>query len=109
MKEKFDFDRIGKRLPYTTPDGFFDDMENSVMQCIIQVVRPLKPNRNLHLWFSMVGGLAAASIALLIVFIPSHTQTKKSFEDVEEAFANLSSSDQDYLFTTYQYDLFMNE
>ena len=41
MKEKFDFDRIGKRMPYTTPDGFFDDMENSIMQCIKQEVRPL--------------------------------------------------------------------
>ena len=98
MKEKFDFDRIGKRMPYTTPDGFFDDMENSIMQCIKQEVRPLKPKRNLQLWYSLV-----------IVFAPFHTQTKKSFEDVEEAFANLSSSDQDYLFTTYQYDLFMNE
>lgn len=109
MKEKFDFDRIGKRMPYTTPDGFFDDMGNSVMQCIKQEVRPLKPKRNLQLWYSLAGGLVAASIALVIVFAPFHTQTKKSFEDVEEAFANLSSSDQDYLFTTYQYDLFMNE
>ena len=28
MKEDFDFDRVGKRLPYTAPDGFLDDMEN---------------------------------------------------------------------------------
>ena len=109
MKEYFDFDRIGKRLPYTAPDGFLDDLENSVMQRIKQEVRPLKPKRNLHLWYSVAGGLVAAGLALLIVFAPFHTQTKKSFEDVEEAFANLSSSDQDYLFATYQYDLFMNE
>lgn len=57
MKEKFDFDRIGKRMPYTTPDGFFDDMENSIMQCIKQEVRPLKPKRNLQLWYSLAGGL----------------------------------------------------
>ena len=25
MKEDFDFDRVGKRLPYTAPDGFLDD------------------------------------------------------------------------------------
>ena len=28
MKEDFDFNRIGKRLPYTTPDSFLDDIEN---------------------------------------------------------------------------------
>ena len=27
MKEDFDFNRIGKRLPYTTPDSFLDDIE----------------------------------------------------------------------------------
>ena len=78
MKENFDFDRIGKRLPYTAPDGFLDDVENSVMQRINQEVHPSKPKRNLHLWYSVTGGLAAASIALLIVFTPFHTQTKKS-------------------------------
>lgn len=62
MKEQFDFNRIDKRLPYTTPDGFFDDVENSVQQRIKQEVRPLKPKRNLHLWYSVAGGLAAASI-----------------------------------------------
>ena len=108
MKENFDFDRIGKRLPYTAPDGFFDELENNVLQSVKQEMRPSMSKRNLRLWYSVTGGLAAASIALLIVFAPFHTQPKKSFEDVEEAFANLSSSDQDYLFATYQSDLFMN-
>ena len=56
MKENFDFDRIGKRLPYTAPDGFLDDVENSVMQRINQEVHPSKPKRNLHLWYSVTGG-----------------------------------------------------
>ena len=25
--EKFDFDQVGKRMPYSTPDDFFKDME----------------------------------------------------------------------------------
>lgn len=31
MKDTFDFDKIGKRMPYRTPDGFFDKMEEDVM------------------------------------------------------------------------------
>ena len=31
MKEDFDFNRIGKRLPYTTPDSFLDDIEKQRM------------------------------------------------------------------------------
>ena len=27
MKKDFDFDDIGKRTPYSTPDGFFEDVQ----------------------------------------------------------------------------------
>ena len=30
MDNRFDFDKIGKRMPYTVPDGFFDELERSV-------------------------------------------------------------------------------
>ena len=32
MKKDFDFDNIGKRTPYTTPDGFFEDVQRKVME-----------------------------------------------------------------------------
>ena len=32
MKKDFDFDDIGKRTPYTTPDGFFEDVQRKVME-----------------------------------------------------------------------------
>lgn len=109
MKEDFDFDRVGKRLPYTAPDGFLNDMENNVWETVKLEMLPSKPKRNFRLWYSVTGGLVAASIALLVVFNLLPHDSSNSFEDVEEAFVNLSSSDQDYLFATYQYDLFMNE
>ncbi len=107
MKRDFDFDRIGKRLPYTTPDGFLDDMENNVWETIRQEMLPSKSKRHFRLWYSLTGGLVAASIALLVIFNLLPHDSRSSFEDVEKAFANLSSSDQDYLFATYQDDLFM--
>ena len=30
MEKEFDFDKIGKRMPYQTPDGFFDEMEENI-------------------------------------------------------------------------------
>lgn len=109
MKEEFDFNRIGKRLPYTTPDSFLDDIEKNVWESIKDEILPSKPKRNYRLWYFISGGLVAASIALLIVFNILPDYPKNDFEKIEQAFANLSSSDQDYLFTTYQNDLFMNE
>lgn len=109
MKEDFDFSRIGKHLPYTTPNNFLDDIENNVWEAVKQDMQPSKPKRNFRLWYSMTGGLVAASIALLIVFNLLPHDSGCDFEDVETAFANLSSSDQDYLLATYQNDLFINE
>ena len=30
MNKDFDFDKVGKRMPYTTPDGFFDKLEDDI-------------------------------------------------------------------------------
>ena len=34
MDKTFDFNTIGKRMPYAVPDGFFEKMEEDVMQDI---------------------------------------------------------------------------
>ena len=31
---KFDFKQVGRRMPYTTPDGFFKDMEKNIMEAV---------------------------------------------------------------------------
>lgn len=107
MKRDFNFDHIGKRLPYTAPDGFLDDMENNVWETVRQEMLLSKPKRHFLFWYSLTGGLVAASIALFVVCNLLPNDSRSNFEDVEKAFANLSSNDQDYLFATYQDDLFM--
>ena len=83
MSKDFDFNRIGKRLPYTTPEGFLDDMEKQVWERVKDEVTPAhvqetfthlfmyeqvkdektetpsKPKRNYRLWYSISGGLVA--------------------------------------------------
>ena len=110
MKEKFDFNRIGKRMPYTTPEGFLEDIEKKVWETVKDEVKPLRPRRNRRLWYAVSGGLVAASIVLFLVFriLPGH-QKSDDFEMFEQAFSNLSSDDQDYLLAVYQDDLFINE
>ena len=31
---RFDFKQVGKRMPYTTPDGFFKDMEKNILETV---------------------------------------------------------------------------
>lgn len=109
MKEEFDFKRIGKRMPYTVPEGFLTEIEKNVWETVKSDAIP-KSKRKYRLLYSISGGLIAASIAILLVFnfMPDSRNTN-DFTKLEQAFSNLSSTDQAYLLTVYQNDLFINE
>jgi len=109
MSKDFDFNNIGKRMPYTTPENYLDDIEKNVMAQVQTDETPVKKARNRRL-FIIASTLVAASIALLLVFkiIPYH-QNQTSFDQVEQAFANLSNADQDFLMEVYEDDFFINE
>lgn len=110
MNKDFDLNRIGKRMPYTVPENFLDDIENNVWETMKDEMTPSKPKRSYRLWYSISGGLVAASVALILVFnaLPDSHKTT-DFESFEQAFSQLSNADQNYLLTVYQDDLFINE
>ena len=83
---KFDFGKVGKRMPYSTPEGCFK-----------------------------AAIAAAASVAVLLVlnidFSASSSQPSQvnnGIQEVDKAFAQLSSADQAYLLSVYQEDVFLN-
>lgn len=116
-----DLNNIGKRMPYTTPEGFFDSMEDNIWQAVksdfqsttATVAPKTLPvgRKRVKLSVVMRSAIAvAASIALVFVVsmklsTPSHT----SFNEVDQAFSQLSTDDQAYLLNVYQEDIFINE
>lgn len=110
MEKEFDFNRIGKRMPYKTPEGFLNEMEVNVWR-EVQNEFPKTHKRKTFRLRVFAGGMAvAASIALLLVFKPfSPKEQTDSFLKVEQAFASLSQEDQAYMLAVYQEDIFMNE
>ena len=66
MKKDFDFDDIGKRTPYRTPDGFFEDVQRKVMERA-----GVKQQRKSHmkLIISTVITMAAVLIGLSLIHI----------------------------------------
>lgn len=107
MEKDFDFKMVGKRMPYKTPDGFFDDMEAHVWN-------EVKGHRKVSRRHIVVGALSiAASIAFLIVMWLGHsgsaTTTSDNFALVEQAFCNLSAEDQNFMLQVYQEDVFLDE
>ena len=120
---RFDFKQVGKRMPYTTPDGFFKDMEKNILEAVkddtpqavkIQPqsvkVQPKKRPVFKMIWAAAIA--VAASVAVLLVLnidfsaadsslASSHSsqpsQAKSDLEQVDQAFAQLSEADQAYL------------
>lgn len=118
---KFDFDQVGKRMPYSTPEGFFKEMEANILEQVKddkQVPVRRQPKKRPLMKVIWTAAMAvAASVAVLLVlnidFMAPHSslpsQTDNEMQAVDQAFAQLSSADQAYLLNVYQEDVFLDE
>ena len=103
--ESYNFDKIGKKMPYRVPDTFFDELENTIM---IEVQKRQNKRNILKILYRSVA--VAAAIALLMIVGGSGTKNDKTdFAEIAQAFDNLSEADQTYLLEIYQDDIFINE
>ena len=111
MKSDFNFNKVGRRMPYTVPDNFFAEMEDNVRMELTG--RPqLKARRHRTFMRMVVTALttAAATVALVLVFNKGpHALHTTGFAEVEQAFGSLGTEDQMYLLSVYQDDIFINE
>ena len=119
--EKFDFGKVGKRMPYSTPEGFFKEMEANILEQVKDDkpkpvrVQPKKRPLIRGIWAAAMA--VAASVAVLLVlnidFAAPHSslpsQADNGMQAVDQAFAQLSSADQAYLLNVYQEDVFLDE
>ena len=119
--EKFDFGKVGKRMPYSTPDDFFKDMEANILEQVkndkpapVRIQSKKRPLMKV-IWAAAMA--VAASVAVLLVlnidFSAPHSslpsQVDNEMQAVDQAFAQLSSADQAYLLSVYQEDVFLDE
>lgn len=112
--EQFDFNDVGKRMPYQVPDGFFSSMEEKIMQQVADNPMEEAPvhskNRVKILWRTLISTAAVAAIVigLWVVFHPKDSDAA-DFASVEKAFDRLSPEDQEFLLQVYEDDAFMDE
>ena len=91
MNREFDFDDIGKRMPYKTPESFFEDNRRRILKHTCGEERRVK-NR-LHIIIPTV--LAAAALLAGLLFMPlepDHFIENLSDEELQEL-AELSETD----------------
>ena len=70
MDKEFDFDDIGKKTPYRTPDNFFEDMQQKVME---RTYGGQRRKHRLQILFS--AAIAAAAVLAGVLFIPPYFHT----------------------------------
>ena len=121
MEQNYDFNSVGKKMPYTVPDGFFDQLEEQVMNEVkAEPAKEKKSGKAKTIRIAIRTLLAvAACVALFLIVkkvLPQGDDTiTDDFTSVELAFNNLSTEDQDYLLEVYQeeeeliYDNDLNE
>ena len=138
MNKEFDFDKIGKRMPYDTPDGFFDKLEENIWdkvkddyldkgsnkkaadtktsetkatKSMVAGSKDAKPYKTtkLRLLFRSIIAVAAAVAIGFIINLSFFKPSPTTINDVDQAFSQLTTADQAYLMNVYQDDVFMNE
>ena len=120
MEKQFDFNQVGKRMPYGVPEGFFDRLQDNVMHEIEEAPHAqsatIIKSKTRKTWMLRLAPLTAvAAAALIALLIIPHGAPKKeapqdgSYAKVEQAFNNLSDADRNYLVSVYQDDLFLNQ
>ena len=67
MDKNFDFDAIGKRTPFRTPEGFFERMQAETMKRVAEEKRKKKIYR---LKVGISAALAIAAMVCAFVFLP---------------------------------------
>lgn len=84
MDREFDFDDIGKKTPYRTPEHFFEDMQRRVME---RVCDGQQRKRRLRRMLSVA--VAAAAILVGVLLVPPYLRT----EDVPAGTSDMLAAD----------------
>lgn len=112
MDKIFDFNTIGKRMPYTTSDGFFSTMEQKILYDTVGTA-PSKKKHSRNIRWVIGAAVSVAAIALLVFTLTFKTQkqadTTESMAAVEQAFSQLSPADQAFMKEIYSNDIFLNQ
>ena len=104
----FDFDKVGKRMPYTVPEGFFDNLEENVWN-EMKADCAEKKNGKLRLFMRSAMAAAATVTLLFVINMGVSKPEPVTVNDIDQAFSQLTADDQTYLLDIYQNDVFINE
>lgn len=111
MAERFDFDRIGRRMPYTVPAGAMDELERNVWREVANERAREDRRGRVRLRVALRAAVAAVATVALFIAVDWYSGRRQVYDiaAVERAFNNLDDADRAYILQVYEDDLFINE
>ena len=105
MKKEFDFADVGKRLPYSVPEGFF---EQTAQRVVAAVEKERKRKLAYRLYTPAVSVAVAASIALGVFLVTERRNQEHIEEPIENIIGNLSDEEVNALDNNLSSDYFLS-
>ena len=104
-------------MPYSVPAGYFDTLNAEIMQQLAQQAPAEKPNSRKRLWRIITATLSTAAVVTIAAVVthnylaPPTTAEKIAnyYQQIDQAFNHLSQTDQDYLLSVYQDNLYIDD
>lgn len=116
MSKPFDFNQVGKRLPYDVPFDFFESMEADVLRRIAHEPsgKPQLPRRRGRAVLRIAAAAlsVAAVVALFFVINPFAARQESpdiAFAGVEAAYESLDNADRLFLQQVYDDDVYFED
>ena len=102
---QFDFQKATRRTPYRVPEGSLASLEQRILAATVEAAAPsgdVKLTRAPRLWRALTSTAAAAVVAVAIgVGLHISLSPSEPAQSVDQAFANLSTADQQHLIDCY--------
>lgn len=109
MVQEYNLDRVGKKMPFSMPDGFFDQIQANVLA----EVKSHRKAKLVRLYAAIASIAACVCLVVLMgrsLFSVESKQPQHSVESVasvDKAYDNLSEDEQQELNATYANDVYL--
>lgn len=117
MDREYNLDRVGKKMPFTMPEDFFDKVQANVLaQVALEEQKKKKHPRKAmmrRIWLAAASVAASVSMLLLIGNAvgdndsSQKVKTVASMAPVDKAYDQLSAEEQQEVYATYANDVLL--